>query len=488
MSVLAERGLQLQQYIRQPREQGRGPLVTREFISEVDGYQSSEDRRTQFERPQEGAGTEAWISYFDSNWQKEGLPRDWYNLRSRQNQKKVGFMMKRQMDALKDPSKREEVLDWAKKTRRDLQGFKLEFLSDHIVYPRKYQIITTGKPDEPYRIEDPMYGKSKDSRYTYADIEEVVSEEERKGSVKWAMREIKSFLSTAPEGSMTVLTSPLGPTGLKTDMGEKGEIEYEDTYFFVGVKISPTEIMNYTIKTDFTLKDARAVISQLTGTELPQDASLEEYAYTLAKIKPGERGIKNIFDIVDILKKVHPDAPFVEKQSRKITDWKEVYDDIVHGEDLYNFDKETTAIIDDFSTYAEAEVVRSKLDHQKGISATILNMAKHFFTTEQTDQHKKHRKMTPQQWYRLVPGGGGNFGSILTQTTLRLGCSGGGGSATVSTAGGERNGSINKGSEEGFSCSECSFKALAGNPVGDTCPGCGFTKQQYAEKYGVACD
>ena len=187
------------------------------------------------ERPREGEGTAAWINYFDTYWQKEGLPPDWYNLKSQQSQKRVGFIMSRQMDLLKNLFDRESVLDWAQKTRRDLQGFKLEFLSDHIVYPRKYEIVHSTNPSISTRIEDPMYGKAKDPRYKHEDIEEIISEEERNGSVKRAIKEVKDFLSTAPVGAMTVMTSPLGPTGFKTDDGLG--IDYPDSYFFVKVKL-----------------------------------------------------------------------------------------------------------------------------------------------------------------------------------------------------------------------------------------------------------
>jgi len=40
--------------------------------------------------------------------------------------------------------------------------------------------------------------------------------------------------------------------------------------------------------------------------------------------------------------------------------------------------------------------------------------------------------------------------------------------------------------QEWFSCPKCSYKA--DGPIGNRCPGCGLTKEQYAEKGGEACD
>lgn len=480
MPARAEQGLQLQQYIRSTNT--RRPRVlpaTREFSLKVDCYHPPEERRASFERPKTGSGTAAWIQYFDNNSQREGLSEDWYNLRSQRTFRQVGFMMRRQMDALKDPSDMDAVADWAGKTRRDLQGFKLEFLSDHNVYPRKYHIVRSLDPTQPVRIEDPLYGRSKDPRYQFADIEEVVSEEERNGSIKRAMREIKTFMADAPVGSMTVLTSPLGPSGLKTDDGQ--EIVYPDSYFFVKVKTSPTEVMNYTIKTNFNLQESRTVIAKLTGIELTREDPIEAYAHALTKIQPGAKnGIHTIFDIVDLLEQVHPAAPFVDKQNGKVNTWRDVRDDIVQGEKLYGFDQATTAIIDEFSSYAE-EGGHTKNDLQKAIAVAILRMGEQFFSRNQP------RPFVKQSGRWITPGRIGTFGDTLAKTAERPGCAGGG-SATVSTAGGERNGLFDNGNQEGFSCSECSYKASAGTRVGDTCPGCGFTKDQYAEKYGIVCD
>lgn len=484
-AVVAERGIP-QQYTewKAPSTtlQTR-PLVSSDMVHPVIDTGRIVDRRT--ERPANGEGTAAWIDYFDRNWEKEKLPKEWYNLKSEQSNKRVGFIMSRQMDLLKDPFDREQVMDWAQKTRRDLQGFKLEFLSDHNVYPRKYEIRHSTDPRVATRIEDPMYGKSKDQKYQHADIEEIVSEEERNGSVKRAMKKTKKFMATAPVGSMTVLTSPLGETGFKTDDGLG--IKYPDSYFFLGVKVSETEMMNYTIKTNFNLKECRDVISRLTGTKLPGDAPLEAYADALAMIRPGEQERpQNVLDILQVLESVHPNVPFVDKQNGKVNSWNDVKDDIVHGEKLYNFDAQTTKIIDKFSEYAEADMFRTKLDYQKGIASTILLMGEHFFKPKQKGHNERH--MVPNQWIKPIGMGSGHFGDILEQTAERRGCAGGGGSTTVSTAGGERVGIYGNDQEKGFSCSECSYSVPHGVRVGDTCPGCGFTKADYKKKYGDACE
>lgn len=45
---------------------------------------------------------------------------------------------------------------------------------------------------------------------------------------------------------------------------------------------------------------------------------------------------------------------------------------------------------------------------------------------------------------------------------------------------------LSKNSQEWFNCPKCSYKA--DGPVGNTCPGCGLTKEQYAQESGEICE
>ncbi|HYM65060.1 MAG TPA: hypothetical protein VES68_01055 [Candidatus Sulfotelmatobacter sp.] len=45
---------------------------------------------------------------------------------------------------------------------------------------------------------------------------------------------------------------------------------------------------------------------------------------------------------------------------------------------------------------------------------------------------------------------------------------------------------LNKSNQEWFTCPKCSYKA--DGPVGNRCPGCGLTKEQFAEEGGESCD
>lgn len=40
--------------------------------------------------------------------------------------------------------------------------------------------------------------------------------------------------------------------------------------------------------------------------------------------------------------------------------------------------------------------------------------------------------------------------------------------------------------QQWFACPKCSYRA--DGPVGNQCPGCGLTKEEYAQESGISCD
>lgn len=422
-------------------------------------------------RPGKDAAVQNYITYLDTNWAREGLPSDWFNLRTVE-QKHVGFVLKNQMDLLQNIHDKTALSDWAGKTERDLQGFKLEFLSDHNVYTRKYEINRAER-----RIEEPQYGL-KDGKPI--DIVDTISDEERNGSVKESLGKIKEFLLDAPDGAMGIMNSPLGKTGFKTPDGR--DIDYMDSYFFLLQK-QGDKVMNYTIKTDFTLPKCREVIKHVAGKNLPVDAPLEDYVRSIALIRPGENGINNIFDVVRALENVQPGHAFKDEPSGQYRTWQHVYEDILKGEELYNFDKETTAVIQKFTEFAK-EGGHTKEELQKAIAVTVLRMSELFFKSR---EDVPHRDMQPKVW--ISPQGRipTSFGEVLNQTAERRGCSGGGQKTTVSNGLGTRLGIVGGSQEqEWFKCPKCNYRASG--PVGNSCPDCGLTKEAYAEETGISCD
>ncbi len=321
--------------------------------------------------------------------------------------------MHSQMELLVNPADRDEVAAWTQKTKQDLLGFKLEYLSDHIVYPCKYERSTS----DPTRLENQLYGN--------ADMVETVSEKERNGSVVRGLHDMKSFFldEDTPDGAIAVMTSPVGPSGLQTDDGKA--ISYPDSYFFIMQKQGET-VNNYTLKTNFSIPECREALFRLTGKRLSPTAPLEEYVQTIAKIKPGDHGaLPTVSDIVGVLELVRPEYAFKPEGKEEKTPWRDVYADILQGEQLYAFNQKTQDIIEEFEAYG-LEGGHSKEDLQKAVAATILRMSKVFFVDEQKSQPTTGdlhadtwtdvRATTPIS----------TFGGALDAASERPGCAGGG--------------------------------------------------------------
>lgn len=401
-----------------------------------------------------------YITFFDTFTYEEGLPQNWQSLKSLKG-RQVGFSMKTQMDLLDDPKNLQKLKRWTQKTKQDIIGFKLEYLTDHLVYP----IIYEKNLHDPTRLENKLYGN--------ADIEETVSEMERNGSVKKAIKRIKHFFLSpqTPEGSLAVMTSTKGDTGLVTDDGEN--ISYPDSYFFILQKKNG-KVINYTVKTDFSLNHCREAIEKLTGRKLSNNLSLEDYIDNLALItKDSQKEVQNPSDVIGVLEKIKPAYAFQD------IGWKNVYEDIQQAMNLYNFNQKTQDIISEFEAYA-LEGTHTRNELQKAVAATILRIGKQYFHEDR--MVAKEIAMDRNQWITIADTKSKTFGRIMEQVAILPGCAGGGKITSITTFGGNRLVSQDK-KQEWFECGKCSYKATG--PIGDgPCPGCGVTKEEYAKQTG----
>jgi hypothetical protein len=387
-----------------------------------------------------------FITVFDTDWKERGLEEDWYKLRSTLK-KEVGFSMKAQMDNLKrtDP---ENVAKWKTETSYMISGYALEYLSNNVIYPCKYR----KSPENPDQMGDPQYG--------YTDIVDFISEKERGGSVKDAARKAKAFFDTdeTPLGSLFVYLSPEGPTGLTTDKGEA--ITYPDSHAFVMVKTGSGkdfEVVNYTIKTDFDLKECRQVLFRLTGVLLPENASLEDYGRTLSTIKPGERlDIESPSDVLTILHDVRK-GPFLYKEKP----WDEAYGELENADSLYDFNGQVMKIKKEFEGFCDENPYLTKETYQKALAATIIRIA---------DEMLPEDKESDSSMNVITNGTSDekkNYGRVVKQMTQIAGCAGGGDDnaaqtdisiTSVNTLGGKRAGVIEGGDCPEIKCPDCGWK------------------------------
>jgi hypothetical protein len=217
------------------------------------------------------------------------------------------------------------------------------------------------------------------------------------------------------------MVSPQGPSGLTTDDGKL--INYPDSYFFIMQKMGE-EVINFTVKTDFSLFECRSALFRLTGNMLSPQASVEEYVEAISTFRPGsENGVSSVSDVVRILENVrlNDESPFAFEN---IT-WKEVYKDIAQGESLYAFNDKAQQLLNDFETYCTGKI-RSKLELKKAVAATVLRISKLLLYEDDGTEEGVNSNMNFNADYaapRLQPL---TFGTVLEAVAQRPGCAGGG--------------------------------------------------------------
>jgi len=344
------------------------------------------------------------IEYFDKNWRKEGLPRDWWNINN------VGFSMKAQMRLLTETDDRSS---WANQTERDLRGFCLEYLRQGTVFPFEYEIVN---------------GELIDRRYGNRRMLDTVDPSERGGAVLQSLSEIQKYLLEGKDGVTTVMISPPGWTGLSMDNGER--IAYEDAAIFIMQRKEDEEgakVIGTTLRTDFDLNKVRELIRQLTGQDLPQTASVIDCVRAVA-FRDGESNssmitLEGLIDTLEAIKK--------SRFSYKDRTWTDMRRDVDRRQELYEFDEKTGEIINEFKEYVLSGE-HSELEIQKALAATFLRLSKYFLVDKKihygkinTETHHARDIITTR---RVM-----TYGQVVEEVQKLPGCAGGGNKSSTTS-------------------------------------------------------
>jgi hypothetical protein len=380
------------------------------------------------------------IDHFDKNYISEGLPRDWWNIND------VGFSMKRQMDLLQRPDPM-SVSTWAKQTKRDFLGFALEYLLKRKVFPFEYRI-------EGERFIDEKYGNR--------EMLEMIDPREREGSVLETARQARSELL---KGKDVAIVSPKGKAGITMDDGR--EIDYPDTMVFY-MQRDGNQIIGTGFSLGFSLEEARQLVEKLTGKAVPKIASAVDCVKELATFGEDSE-IKNPYDLIEAIKTVKKEARLPDMVT-----------DLGRRDTLYNFDTETKKIIQEFEDYV-VSLELSELEIQKVLAATFLRLSKYMLDAQRAGIGISNKARGGE--IRFLPT---TYGQIMDEVRKIPGCAGGGGSISSISSIINRSVSLDLSDQEWFTCPKCHYKA--DGPVGDTCPGCGLTKEAYAQASGEICE
>lgn len=343
------------------------------------------------------------IKHFDQNWKQEGLPRDWYNFG------KAGFSMNSQMNLLEglDSS---GVDTWKERTEQDMRGFTLEYLERELVHPAFYRKSETA--DGKVSLIDKKYDRG---------LTEMVDPRERNGSVKDTLGKIEEFIGNG--GKAVVMTSPDGWTGLETD--REIPIVYPDAWLFSFIDMGD-RVVNFGIKTDFSLEDCRNAIVKLTGQDLEKGASVEDYVRAIAKINP-DQGISSPADLVRVLREIRP-GPYVFQDRT----WDEVAERVGRLEELFSLDAQAEEIISDFRDFKG----NTKFDYQKALAASLLRLSKLHVEKKIAKGHEytKSGNVIYPVMFQAQEQIMGTYGNALNEVEKLKGCAGGGDEAESVTS------------------------------------------------------
>ena len=178
---------------------------------------------------------------------------------------------------------------------------------------------------------------------------------------------IQTHLLEAKDGATAVMISPPGETGLVMDDGSK--IVYLDTMAFVFQKTvdgdGQARIIGTTIRSDLKINQARELIKNLTGQELPLTATAADCVRAISLANGGD-GVRNATELVNIMQGIGDSQ----------TDYGRIRHDLGRRRFLYNFDDQVDAIIQGFRDYVLTGF-HSRLDMQKALAATFLKLSKY---------------------------------------------------------------------------------------------------------------
>ena len=322
------------------------------------------------------------IFYFRNNWQEEGLPYNWRDLPG------TGFWINTQIELLK--SERKDV--WLDQTEEDVKGFSLEYLAQGLTFPIFYSIEEV---DGQERVVAPLYGDKL--------MVDTVSEEERGGLVKQTLlSKIEPYLLNSVDGSIAIMTSPSGVSGLTDPSGK--EVIFPDSQTYILQK-KGKEVTGFTIRTDFSEDEHREFINGLGGS-LEANPIAEDILRKPIYID-GKNNNMEISDVVFSMQKTRRETSgniFAYKNRL----WDEVYLDLLRRNELWRFDERTKSLFDNFRDYVSFNHL-SEEELKEALAVTILKIAE---------------SLRPGEEYRRQENI--SMGFILEEVQKLPGCAGGG--------------------------------------------------------------
>ena len=309
------------------------------------------------------------IAHFQTNWEEEGLPHNWADLPGIgfDTKMQVGFLEKSLSQSNSPASQAERLGVWHRGTAAELNAFSREYLQrNEIVYPIS---LTIENRDGVKRVVNSLHGGGK-------LLAETVSKTERNGSVYDVLvNRAETFFLSAPDGSIGMMVSPSGSSGMKDREGNTIFFPHSMTFLW---EKRGEEIFGFGIQTDFSNAEHREVLQRLTGVPIATDAADEAYvraAGFFSAVDVDEHGIRSMKDVVDSMRDTRFDQTGGSLHAYKDILWKDVYAAMKKDKKLWEVDAKTQEIIDEFTDFANSEQWSYKI-LQQALAITVLRMSK----------------------------------------------------------------------------------------------------------------
>ena len=380
----------------------------------------------------------------------------------------TGFNVRLQIDhferdlkeGISEEKSTEEIIETSfQKIEQDIHGFKLEYLSEGLLFPIVLdKEIVAGQE----RIVAPLYGKKL--------LVDTISEKERRGAVKESILQVEEFLLNSPCNSIVIMTSPEGWNGFDG-------ITYLDTQTGIFQVQQNGKPIGFTVRTDMTLEENKKLLRSL-GKEIPNSASLNDQITDIVArpvfITHSQGQVPWEFaDIVNIIKSIKG-SHFAYKNRP----FSEIYEQLKNPEHLLTIDATTRQLVDELKEFFRTQLLEGPFDRQAlemALGKTILELAYAIRRPKMPSQEQLYQQ--PAILTRDIP-----YGAILTELQTLPGCNGGGSTGKISVFGGSFAprfavfapfAQTESKDTSDFPCPRCGHMIIYGSGTKE-CPSCGL--------------
>lgn len=395
----------------------------------------------------------------------------------------TGFQVKTQVNLLLENYKNGvPISESLNQIHQDIHHFKIEYLVEQPVFAIPLEF-------REHKGEKQLVG----SFYGGKTVVEATSDQERHGVVKEVVKQVQEDLKEAPAGTTRTFISGSGWSGYKG-------IEYPDTQMYCYQVQKDGSIRSFTLKTDLTLSQNEEVMRRLG---VPKDA-FSETADEKTRIKRlltngllfSPESKTNIEDIAKTLMQVKGGNVAYKDSAGKERTFTEMFDLLRNPEPLLKIDdiqKKITNVLDEFIKYKFQNFDETT---EEGVGIAI----GHAVLSLMHEMRAPVRKSVLREGHRQDLSGVFKAQFSAKDTLFQLqqigGCAGGGNKGPLKSLAQRiiesvtpRLGKSYLGNEdqEWFKCPKCDYQA--DGPVGNQCPGCKITMEEYAQEEGaVMCD